>query len=527
MIKVLIILLLPATIFAKVNQRYDVMVYGGTPAGVITSINLAQKGYKVLLAEPTDYIGGMYVGGLMTSEIMHMIKGCISGMAQEYYIRLGYNTPEGFSYKFKHGMPAYFFECKGAEKTFLEWLNEYAKNIDIVYGRRVTEVTKKASFIKAVRLEDKNRYTADYFVDCSYEGDLMKYARVSYTTGREAKSEYNETFAGVRFQQDTIFGTTVDNQGKRLPYFKDIKDFKEGEADPCVAAYNYRCVLTRVKDNQTPFYKPVGYDSEAYDPVSDYLQRNPNATLRDFFALIRRGNGKTGFNTVQTGAKAISIDLSGMHCDYPLASYATRDSIRKRYELFTKGLFYFLSTDERVPVSLRDSMAAYGYAKDEFVRNNNFPYYFYIREVLRLKGEYFMTEHDLFTNRTKHDAILLGSHYIDCHSIQKLALSDTSYIKEGNIWVEMKEPYEIPYRAMLPLKSECKNLLVPVCVSSSHVAFCSIRLESTWMQLGHAAALAIDIARKTKRNLHTIDIGQLQSELRKEGMIVKIEELKR
>lgn len=525
MTKAFLIIFLTFNLYAKANQKYDVIVYGGTPAGVITSINLAQKGYKVLLAEPTGYIGGMYVGGLMTSEIMHMIKGCISGMAQEYYIRLGYNTPEGYFHKFKHGMPAYFFECKGAEKTFLDWLGEYDRNIDIQYDQRVIGVTKKHTFIKTVTFENKSKYTADYFVDCSYEGDLMRCANVSYTTGREAKSEYNETYAGVRFQKDTIFGTTVDKRGDRLPYFKEISDFREGAADPCVAAYNYRCVLTKVKDNQAPFYKPTGYNDEMYEPVLDYLKRNPHANLRHFFAIIQRGNGKTGFNTVQSGAKAISIDLSGMHCPYPLATYKTRDNIRLQYETFTKGLFYFLSYNEKVPEEIRKEMSSYGYARDEFVRNNNFPYYFYIREALRIKGEYVMTEHDLFSNRTKDDAILLGSHFIDCHSIQKLALSDTSYIKEGNIWVEMKQPYEIPYRAMLPLTSECKNLLVPVCVSSSHVAFCSIRLESTWMQLGHAAALAIDIARKTKRLLHAIDIQQLQSKLRNEGMKVKIDDL--
>jgi hypothetical protein len=512
--------------FTFASYKYDVFVYGGTPAGVIASINLAQKGYKVVLVEPTDYIGGMYVGGLMTSEIMHMIKGCISGMAQEYYIRLGYNTPEGYFHKFKHGMPAYFFECKGAEKTFLDWLDEYKDNIEIVYGQRVIETKKDITEIKTVILENKSVYSARYFVDCSYEGDLMKYAGASYTTGREAKSEFNETFAGIRFQPDTIAGTTVDREGNRLPYFKEVGGFKAGEADPCVAAYNYRCVLTKVVENQAPFYKPVGYSDDMYNPVVDYLKRNPNATLRNFFGIIGRGNGKTGFNTVQHGASTISVDMSGKHCPYPLADYQSRDSIRKQYEIYTKGLFYFLSNDERVPTTIRDEMSSYGYAKDEFVRNNNFPYYFYIREALRLKGEYVMTEHDLFINRTKEDAILLGSHYIDCHSIQKLALSDTSYIKEGNIWVEMKQPFEIPYRAMLPLQKECTNLLVPVCVSSSHVAFCSIRLESTWMQLGHAAAIAIDIAEKSNKGIHVIDISHLQSQLRNEQMIVKLKELK-
>ena len=517
-------LLINLTLYA--NEKYNVIVYGATPAGVITSINLAQKGYKVLIVEPTNCVGGMYAGGLTTSEIMHMIRGCISGMSEEYYIRLGYNTPEGYFQDFKPGKPAYFFECKTAEKTFLEWLDEYKTKITIIHGQRVIDVKKKKTIIESITIENKNTYFADFFVDCSYEGDLMKYSGVSYTTGREAKAEYNETYAGIRFQPDTIYGTTKDKTGKRLAFFKELSVFKEGTADNCVAAYNYRCIVTQVKENQVPFTKPNNYTAETYDHVADYLRRNPQATLRDFVAIIKRGNGKTEFNTRQIGSETVSIDLSGFHCDYPLASYETRDKIRDQFKNYTKGLYYFLSYDERGSDTIRNEMRTYGYAKDEFVRNENFPYQFYIREALRLKGEYIMTEHDLFTKRTKEDAILLGSHYIDCHSIQKIALSDTSYIKEGNIWVEMKQPYEIPYSAILPKRTECENLLVPVCVSSSHVAFCSIRLESTWMQLGHAAALAIDMANKTRSKLHNIVVKDLQTKLREEKMIVKIEELK-
>jgi hypothetical protein len=524
--KIILVLLFFAGLELKAKEKYNVIVYGATPAGVITAINLAQKDYNVLIIEPTNYVGGMYAGGLTTSEIMHMIKGCISGMAQEYYIRLGHNTSEGYYRHFTPGMPAYFFECKNAEKTYLEWLEAYKSKIDLVYGQRVTGVKKNKAVIESVTIENKNKYAAKYFVDCSYEGDLMKYAGVSYASGRESKNEYNETFAGVRFQPDTIFATTVDKSGKRLPYFKEIKDFREGEANECVAAYNYRCIVTQVKENQVPFTKPTDYSPENFDHVADFLKRHPNSTLKDFVAIIKRGNGKTEFNTKQIGSNTISIELAGINCAYPLAGYATRDQIRSHYKSYTKGLYYFLTHDERVPNAIRDTMKTYGYAKDEFVKNENFPYYFYIREALRLKGEYILTERDLFENRTKEDAVLLGSHYVDCHSNQKIALSDTSYIKEGYLWVEMKQPYEIPYRAILPKRLECENLLVPVCVSASHVAFCSVRLESTWMQLGHAAALAIDIASKAKCGLHEVDVKQLQSKLREEKMVVKIEELK-
>jgi hypothetical protein len=527
MIKYLFYSLLIATMLSCNSERYDVIIYSGTPAGITTAISLAQKGKKVLLIEQTNHLGGMYAGGLMTAEIMHMQKGCISGLAQDYYIKLGYNTPEGYFHKFQHGQAAYFFECKGAEKTFLEWTNEYREHLSIIYDLRIIDLKKNGKEIASITLNNNKKYKAKYFVDCSYEGDLMRLSGVSYAYGRESQDAYNEQYAGIRMQTDTNFGTTVDPNGKRLPWFNEREGLNNGDADDCVNAYNYRCVLTKVADNQVPFVKPDDYDSTLYYAIADYLKRNPTAKPGNLFGVIRRGNGKTGFNTRQDGEKSISVGLLGMQRPYPMATHEQRDSIKAFYKKYTRGLFYFLSNDLRVPDTLRLEMAQYGYAKDEFVKNNNFPYYFYIREALRLQGEYIMTEHDILTHRKKEDAVLLGSHWLDCHSIQKIALSDTSYINEGNIWVEIHDPYEIPYRCMLPKRNECQNLLVPVCVSSSHVAFCSIRLESTWMQLGHAAGVAISMALQNKTSIYDIDIKSLQENLREEKMVVNIEELGR
>ena len=507
------------------NQKHDVIIYGGTPSGVITSLNLAQKGYQVLLVEPTDHIGGMYVGGLMTSEIMHMIKGCISGMAQEYYTRLGYNTPEGYFHNFKHGDPAHFFECKGAEKTFLDWLYEYKDNIEIIYGQRVINVKKEQATIKEITFENFKTYTADYFVDCSYEGDLMRYAGVSYFVGREAKETFNEKYAGVRFQKDTLYGTTINENGNRLPYFREINDFKEGDDDDCVAAYNYRCVLTDVENNKVRFYKPTNYDSTTYNPSLDFLLRNPQATIKDFFGIIGRGNGKTGFNTKQDGENTISVGLLGTQCSYPLASYETRDSLRAVYENYTKGLFYFLSYDTRVPEHIRSEMSKYGYAKDEFTDNNHFPYYLYVREARRMIGDFVETEHDILTNRYKNDAITLGSHWIDSHHVQRIAVSDTTFTNEGRIWHKVTKPFELPYRIMLPKEEQASNLLVPVASSISHVAYCAYRLEPTWMQMGHASGTAAALAIKNGCSVADISIDELQYQLRLEGMIFKIDHL--
>ena len=521
----LIILICTILFSCQTEKQYDAIVYGGTPAGITTAISLAQKGKSVLLVEQTEHLGGMYAGGLMTAEIMHMKKGCISGLAEDYYVKLGYNTPEGFYHNFTHGKPAYFFECKGAEMTFNQWLEDYKELITIDFGKRVESVIKEDKVIRSIKLDDGKSYSAKFYVDCSYEGDLMRLSGVSTTYGREATSEFNESFAGIRFQEDTLYGTTVDQNGKRLPWFVEREGLVEGGANKCVNAYNFRSVLTTDSSNMKIFSKPVDYDESLYFALADYLQKNPNTEIRDLFGRIGRGNQKFGFNTVQHGEKSISVGLCGMQRDFPEADYNKRDSIVSLYQQYTKGLFYFLTNDERVPDSLQHEMRKYGYAKDEFIGNDNFPYYFYIRECLRLQGEYVFNENDILKNRSKDDAILLGSHWLDCHSIQKVALSDTSYIKEGNIWHKVEQPYEIPYSVMLPKKSECQNLVVPVCVSASHVGFCSIRLESTWMQLGHAAGNAIDFAITENSALQDVNIELLQNSLREEGMVVKLEEL--
>ena len=503
------------------HDTYDVVIYGSTPAGMIAGINLAQKGKEVLIVSQGHRPGGMYTGGLMTSEAKHLKTQCISGLAREFYMRVGEHTPEGFFHNFKPGDPAWFFECKGAEKTFNTWIHEYREEITILYDARLTGLSKQNHRIKSIILNDSLRVSASYFADCSYVGDLMARAGVQYTVGRESRDTYNESFAGIRFQPDTLFGTTVDRHGKRLPFFRERGDLEPGDASDCVTACNYRCILTQ-KDDRVRFSKPEYYDPDQYFALADYLKRNPDTKLNDLFGVIPRGNGKTSFNTRQRGAKSISIGLLGMQCEYPDANDEKRDRLRRVYERYTKGLYYFLSHNKNVPKALRQEMSAYGYASDEFVDNAHFPYEFYVREARRMLGETIFTQHDVVGQRSKQDGVALGSHWIDSHSVQRIALSDTSYINEGNIWHKIIQPYEIPYRIMLPKQQECTNLLVPVCVSASHVGFCSIRVEPTWMQLGHAAGTALALALESESTVQDLDIRELQALLEKEGVLYKL-----
>jgi hypothetical protein len=280
-----------------------------------------------------------------------------------------------------------------------------------------------------------------------------------------------------------------------------------------------------VKENQAPLTRPADYDPTLYNALASHLGYYPETRLKKLFGVISRGNGKTGFNTSQHGAPGVSLGALGLNRDYPDADYAKRKEIYDFYKLYTKGLYYFLGNDPRVPDSLRKDMLEYGYAKDEYIDNENFPYYLYIREARRMQSDYVFTEHDILKTREKEDAVLLGSHWIDCHTLRRVAISDTSYINEGNIWHKVTEPFEIPYRIIVPSKDECTNLLVPVCLSATHVGFSSIRLEPTWMQLGHAASTAACMAIEQSENVQELIIYELQDSLRSEGMIVTIDEL--
>ncbi len=277
--------------------------------------------------------------------------------------------------------------------------------------------------------------------------------------------------------------------------------------------------MTQVPENKVAITEPPNYDASQFELLKDYLITYPDTRLKDLFGIYNRGSSKYEYNNKQDAV--ISLGLFGGNVDYPDASYERREEIYQAHKDYTMGLLYFLGYDPSVPKPLREEMRSWGFCKDEFVDNNHFPYYLYIREARRMIGDFVMTQADILENRTKKDAVALGSHWIDSHHVQRVAISDTFFTNEGRIWHKVTEPFEIPYRVLLPKKEECTNLLVPVCSSLSHVAFCSYRLESTWMQMGHVAGTAASLALIKANQVHAVDISDLQQQLADEGMILK------
>jgi hypothetical protein len=510
-------------------QQYDVIVYGGTPSGVIAAVAAARNHAKVLLIEQTGHVGGLSTSGINTAESEHMINNAITGFAREFYINMGLNFSQEYFNTFRNledltfekGDPAFFFESHIAEKEFLAMLGK--ANVEVIYNKYLGKANVDNNRIKSITLDNGKTYNATIFIDCTYEGDLMAGSKVSYTWGREGIDQYKESYAGIRLTDDTLKSRTVDKKGNLLPFFSKNENLVPGAPSNRVMNYNFRVTMSKDPANMRPITAPENYDPSRYQLLADYLKDHPDTRLDQLVGLLQRGSGKWEFNNQQNST--ISLGLFGGNVDYPDATLERRKQIYNDHKSYTKGYLYFLGHDKSVPATLREEMLSYGYAKDEFKDNENFPYYLYVREARRMQGDFVMTQHDVLTNREKSDAVALGSHWIDSHHVQRVAVSKDGFTNEGRIWHKVTEPFEISYRVILPKSSEVQNLLVPVCGSLSHVAFCTYRLESTWMQMGHVAGTAAALSLRHDTDPGKLPIETLQYKLRTEGMILKISEL--
>jgi hypothetical protein len=493
------------------TESYDVVVYGGTPGGIISAVAAAREGVRVLLIEPTKHVGGLNTSGIGTAESEHMIEETYSGLPLEFYERLGKHYG-------KSG-PTFYFESHVAEKTFTDLLRE--ANVTVVYEAFVKSVQKKGTVIQSVSLTNGKNVAGKVFIDATYEGDLMARAGVSHTHGRESREQYGESLAGVRFIDTPIEAAPYDDSGRLLPGFVERNTLTDGQASDRVMNYNFRLMMS-TKSDRRPFPKPVSYKPERYLLLTRLLKNHPETTLKDIIDLYSWTYPKGKFETNNKQKAVISLGHFGGNVDYPEADYARRDAIYQDHKAWTLGLMYYLANDPSVPETLRTETAGYGLSADEFTDNENFPYYLYVREARRMIGAYVQTQKDILQERTKPDAICLGSHWIDSHHVQRVAVSKTQFVNEGRIWEPITQPYELSYRIITPKATECTNLLVPVCASSSHVGFCSLRVESTWMQLGNSAGIAAAMAIKQKKNVQDLAYNALKTALEKKGVILSI-----
>jgi len=514
-------LMLVAALAASAAVRdFDVVVYGGTAGGVIAAVAATREGMKTALVEPGVHLGGMVSGGLGWTD--YGKKEVIGGCALEFYYRVGrhYQMP-------LYGQDvAWLPEPHVAEEVFRGMVRE--AGVALFEHERLVEkdgVRKQGARVTAIATEAGDQFTARVFIDSTYEGDLMVQAGVSYTFGREAAPQYGESLAGVReqtpYHQFLVNVSAYDAAGKLLPEMSARTLPAAGSADKAVQAYNYRMCLTDVAANRVAFAKPLGYDAGRYELLARLIRTRMEAegrvpALDTLMTLSRIPNGKTDINN----NGAFSTDYIGGSWNYPDASYAEREKIWRAHKDYQAGFFYFLANDPGVPKSLRQEMNRWGLAKDEFTDTENWPHQLYIREARRMVGEYVMTQKDLQTDRAKPDAIGMGSYNSDSHNVERIVGRDGNVCNEGDMQVPV-QPYQIPYRVMLPRRVEAENLLVPVAFSASHVAYSSIRMEPQYMILGHAAGVAAQLAVGGGKTVQDIDVSALMATLRKEGAILE------
>jgi hypothetical protein len=490
-------------------ERADVVVYGGTPGGVMAAIAAAREGASTLLLEQTQHVGGLSTSGLNRDEGNHLDRQTLGGLCEvflnEAVERSDGMWTEGRVRTWQSGI---------AEQVLVEMLKE--AGVDVRYGQLLEAVEKDGSTLTELRIRGGQVYQAKTFIDATYEGDLMAAAGVSYAIGRESADKYGETVGGVRYLDDKIAISPYDDEGNLLPGVMPGKPPVAGSATEVPISYNIRLNLTTNEDNLVPIEKPENYDPVQQELLARAIEAGTIKELRSIIGLYPMGeSSKKELNNRQFSI--VSMSLPGAQTAWSEASFEERDAIHQQFRDYTHGMLWFLKSDPRVPESIREDMAQYGFCKDEWADNDHWPYYLYIRAARRMKGEVILTETDVTTDTDKADVIHVGSHFIDCHHAARYATESGEIINEGRIWKKGAR-FDIPYRAITPKADECSNLLVPVSVSASHVAFCTIRLEPTWMNLGEAAGIAAAMAAESDITVQEVDIERLQQQLREAGI---------
>ncbi len=496
-------------------KKFDVVVYGGTAGGVMTAIAAAREGLTVALLEPTKHLGGMVTGGLSRTDFGK--KEVIGGIALEFYQRAGKKYGREIEW-----MP----EPRIAEAILNEMIAE-AKTITVLLNHRLKEkggVKKQSTRVVEITMENGARFAGAIFADASYEGDLLAQAKVEFTWGRESSAQYNESLAGVRPKDRSHqfdFAVSAYNENKKLlPEIQKEPRGEIGAGDRKVQAYNFRMILTNDPTNRIPFTKPPKYDAKRFVLAARWLigsvKEKSRAPRMNEILLPAQIAGKQKWDFNNRGA--FSTDYIGKSWGYPNASYKRRAEIWQDHKRYTQELFYFLTTDPRVPKETQAEVSQFGIARDEFTDNDHWPYQLYVREARRMVGDYVVTQKDIQTELTKSDVIAMGSYNSDSHNVQRCVTPEGYAQNEGNMEVSVT-PYQIPYRILLPKQTQATNLLVPVCFSASHVTYSTLRMEPQYMMIGQAAGIAAKMAIEKNVAVQAINPKELSDKLKRRGAV--------
>lgn len=550
--------------FAQKTKSYDVVVYGGTSAGIASAIQSSRMGKSVVLVEPGKRLGGLTTGGLGQTDIGN--KHVVGGISREFYQNIGkyYQIPENWKWQERSDYvdegqtrtekdedAMWTFEPSAALKVYHQMLSH--EKVNIVYGERLNResgVIKEGGKIISVEMENGTRYFGKMFIDATYEGDLMAAAKVSYSVGRESNNEYGETLNGIQANRinrtlkwtlsrnahnhnfiDAVDPYVVkgDPSSGLLPYIVEGgKPGIDGHGDKGIQAYCFRMTLTDHPENRIPFKKPDNYKEINYE----LLFRNYEAATGPIEEMYTYGdklvpwinspmpNRKTDTNN----QKGFSTDFIGQNYDYPEASYEEREKIVQAHRNYQQGLMWTLAYHPRIPQKVRDAVSKWGTCKDEYEKGSNgWQEQLYIREARRMKSAYVMTQKNCERIEVVEDPVGMGAYGMDSHHVKRYVDANGFVQNEGNVEAHVPNPYPISYRSIVPKKDECENLVVPVCLSATHIAFGSIRMEPVFMVLGQSAATAACQAIDQRKAVQDIDYSLLKERLLKDKQVLEID----
>ncbi|HLJ93475.1 MAG TPA: FAD-dependent oxidoreductase [Gemmataceae bacterium] len=515
------------------DREYEIVVYGGTSGGISAAIQAARMGRRVILVEPGHHLGGMTTGGLGATDIGN--KRAIGGISRTFYqrIRAYYQNDAHWTFEKRADFKgsghdpkddaAWTFEPHAARKIYDDLIREH--EVPVVFGQRLDlakGVHKEGTRIVAITMESGQVYRGKMFIDATYEGDLLAKAGVSYHVGREANATYGETLNGVQVKHATHhqFIKSVDPYRKPgdpssglVPRVHSGSAGVDGQGDRRVQAFNFRICATDRPENRLPWPKPAQYDEQQYE----LLLRNFEAgDQRLPWHPVLLPNRKTDSNN----NFAFSTDDLGSNYAYPDGDYATRERIWKEHAEYQQGLLWTLANHPRVPETVRRHFQTWGLAQDEFADTDHWPHQLYIREARRMVGEYIMTEGNCRGQRVVEDSVGLAAYTMDSHHTQRYVTAEGFVRNEGDVQVGGFPPYPISYRALVPRAVECSNLLVPVCLSASHISYGSIRMEPVFMVLGQSAATAAALALTDNVAVQQVRYPKLRERLLRDKQIL-------
>ncbi len=484
----------------------DLCIYGGIAGGVIAAIEAARRGLDVILLEPSAHLGGMTTGGLGMTDVGN--KHVIGGLAREFYQRVGRH----------YGVPVEWrFEPHVAEQVLEDWLDE--TDVRVFRRQFLSDVAMANGAIVALRTVSGLTVKAKMFIDASYEGDLMAGAGVSYTVGRESNSVHGETINGEQMHEGHQFEAPVDPyvmpgvpSSGVLPGIDASGEYRRGQGDACVQAYNFRMCLTRRSELRRPFPKPADYNPASYLLLKRVLATGWNDVFREFNPVQ---NDKTDTNN----HGAVSTDFIGMNHGYPEADYASRERIFQAHVSWQQGLMWCLANDPEIPDSIRERMREWGLCADEFQDCGGWPHQLYVRESRRMISDYVMSERHCRGHAVAEDPVAMAAYAMDSHNCRRIILNGR-VVNEGDVQAGGILPYPVSYRSIIPRRGECTNLLVLFCLSASHISFGSIRMEPVLMVLGQSAAIAASISLEENSAVQDVPSDALVKTLKHAGQIL-------